>query len=554
MHNSGGDQGHKKRRPSFWGCRPSGTRSTGGSRESKDQRSDASSSKTNSPSSRRPSDPSPSRRHHSDRKKKVGIDLDPRGGFWSSSTCTETMDYDDFPTRRSPRLIMRPFSEFVARVKRCPWMLGSDAYPLAASSSSGDVFFPPVPRSLLHDTTVSFVITDHTRVEQPQFVISCPLENVELVQRLFAPEGSHRQLSARGSSRQPRSADQLRSMLLDGTPNIELSLHWGTGLGFSSAGHNGPGGGSPFGPEEGFEFQGNVFPRRQGPSRGDVAGRPGWPSDAGSNGGPGAPAGSNSVRNGPVLVDSWGRSNGSKSSANEHAQSSWDVNATSQMSEPVGKMTTLPTSHPQSHSPVINQQTVQLDPNHQELPVMVEPVAHPEPEQTQGATFMPKRCDAHSGTNKSFKKATVESAGSSPQIAPIEVEENRPAVSAEHDIIPWMTPLETPVYPQPTPTNGDYVVWRTPRETPEDKLSNFEDREATLDNQTLPVLQVLTPPETYIQEPHGGLIPSLGRWWWPGNPESLRYPSYNLESHHTQSKTWCTSHGVWKGGSGRNTH
>ncbi|KUI53354.1 hypothetical protein VP1G_00826 [Cytospora mali] len=540
MPNSAVDHGHKKRRPSFWGCRPSGTRSTGGCRESKDQRSDALSSKTNSPSSRRLSNPSPSRRHHSDRRKKVSIGLNPGGDFWSSSTRTETMDYDDYPTR-PPRLIMRPFSEFVARVKRCPWMLGSDVIPFATSSSSDDNFFPPVPRSLLHDTTISFVITDHTRVEQPQFVISCPLENVELVQRLFAPEGSHRQLSARGSSRQPRSAGQLRSMLLDGTPNIELSLHWGTGSGFSSAGPSGPGGGSPFGPEEGFEFQGNVFPRRHGPDRGDVAGRHGWPSEAGSNGGSGAPAGSSSVRNGPALGDSWGRASGSRSSGNEHAQSGWDVNATSQMNEPVGKMTTSPISHPLSHSPMTNQQDIHLDFNHQELPgtdqhkrvsyrpdapypVMAEQVAQPEPEQIQAVAPLPSRCDTHSGTSKGFKKATVESAGSSPQITPIEVKENLPEGSAGDDIIRWMTPVETPVYPPPTPANGDFLVWRTPRETPEDELSTSGKRKSHLNTQTLPVLQVLTPPNTYIQEPCGGLIPSLGRWWWPGNPESLHYP------------------------------
>ncbi|ROV97342.1 hypothetical protein VMCG_06893 [Cytospora schulzeri] len=316
MPSSGSDHGHKKRRPSFWGCRPSGTRSTGRSRDSKEskvQRSDDPSSQTNSPSSQR---------HRSDRKKKVSIDIDPENGFWSDSTHPENMDYDDYPAR-SPRLIMRPFCQLVSLVKHCPWMLGSDVHPFAASSGADDIFFPPVPRSLLHDTAVSFVVTDHTRLEQPQFVISCPLENVELVQRLLAPDGSHRQLSARGSSRQPRNADQLRSMLLDGTPNIELSLHWAPGSGWSSSsstvGRSGPGGGHPFGfgPGVGLEFQGNLFPRRLESYRDGVAGQQGRPSEAESNGGADSPAGG-----------SGGGNDGSGSGANGHLQNGWGASGT----------------------------------------------------------------------------------------------------------------------------------------------------------------------------------------------------------------------------------
>ncbi|ROV96936.1 hypothetical protein VSDG_04095 [Cytospora chrysosperma] len=322
MPGSGSDHGHKKRRPSFWGCKPSEPRSTGKSREfrelrvSQGQTFDHLASRTNSPSSRRPNIATTSQQHHSDRKKKVGIDTGSQGGFRSSSIRLGTMAYDDL-SPRSPRFIMRPFSQLVSRVKHCPWMLGSDVHPLTPSSPADDVFFPPVPRSLLHDTAVSFVITDHTRVEQPQFVISCPLENVELVQRLIAPEGSHRQLSARGSSRQPRNADQLRSMLLDGTPNIELSLHWDLGSGNSSVGRHAPGGGHPFGPGGGFEFQGNFFAHPYGSHRDGPAGRQERPSEAGGNGEADSPRGVRGDGN-----------DGGGSGTNEHRQSGWDAYGT----------------------------------------------------------------------------------------------------------------------------------------------------------------------------------------------------------------------------------
>lgn len=132
---------------------------------------------------------------------------------------------------------MHPFSRLASTVKQCPWMLGSDT-DFTAHFRNPE-FYPPVPRSLMHDTAVSFVVTDFTRPEQPHFVISCPLEHVDFIQKMLAPEGSQRVLRARGSSGHPREGDRLRSMLLDGTPNIELALH-GSGNCGSSGPANGP--------------------------------------------------------------------------------------------------------------------------------------------------------------------------------------------------------------------------------------------------------------------------------------------------------------------------
>ncbi|KAK7731793.1 hypothetical protein SLS53_008614 [Cytospora paraplurivora] len=251
-------RGRKKPRPSFWGCRSSETRSSRKSRESREPKDPGSKNpgiKTKRPSSR-PSSYSTSERHPSDRKKKVSIETNSEGDFWSSSAPADSIDHGGMHAHtRNPRFIMRPFSQLVSRVKRCPWMLGSDVNTFAELTVTDDDFFPSVPRSLLHDTAVSFVITDHTRAEQPQFVISCPLEHVELIQRLLAPEGSHRQLGARGSSRHPRSGDQLRSMLLDGTPNIELSLHWDWATGTPS---RGDGNGSSWGGNGGGGVTGHV--------------------------------------------------------------------------------------------------------------------------------------------------------------------------------------------------------------------------------------------------------------------------------------------------------
>lgn len=122
-----------------------------------------------------------------------------------------------------PPFAMYPFSQLSMTVKQCPWILGSDIRPSALGHNPD--FYLPVPRSVKHDTAVSFVIKDQTRPEQPEFVISCPLEHVNLVREILAPAGSHRTLSARGSSGHPRGADELRNMLLDGIPRIELSLH-----------------------------------------------------------------------------------------------------------------------------------------------------------------------------------------------------------------------------------------------------------------------------------------------------------------------------------------
>lgn len=133
------------------------------------------------------------------------------------------------PSRtRAPWPVMQPFRALIALVKRCPWALGSD---LASRDHAfpDDAYYPSVPRSLLHDTAVSFVVKDHTQSDLPEFIISCPFEHVDKVHRLLAPHGSRRQLNARGTSGQPRAGDQLRSMLLDGTPSIELTLHPDTG-------------------------------------------------------------------------------------------------------------------------------------------------------------------------------------------------------------------------------------------------------------------------------------------------------------------------------------
>lgn len=118
---------------------------------------------------------------------------------------------------------MYPFSRLTTTVKQCPWILGSDIRP--STLCKNPAFYLPVPRSVKHDTAVSFLVTDQTRPEQPQFVISCPLEYVDLMREILAPAGSRRTLSARGSSGRPRDAGELRSMLLDGTPSIELCLH-----------------------------------------------------------------------------------------------------------------------------------------------------------------------------------------------------------------------------------------------------------------------------------------------------------------------------------------
>lgn len=146
-----------------------------------------------------------------------------------------------------PPFTMHPFSQLTTTVTQCPWMLGSDINAFALDHSPD--FYPPVPRSLKHDTAVSFVVTDQTRPEQPQFVISCPLEHVDLVREMLAPTGSQRTLNARGSSGHPRDSGELKSMLLDGTPNIELTLH-----------HSGPGASAQRGSSGVVDNQADSYP------------------------------------------------------------------------------------------------------------------------------------------------------------------------------------------------------------------------------------------------------------------------------------------------------
>lgn len=231
----------KKRRPSFWGCRPRRPSPSTRDRRSGEQTpakfSDPSSSseaaRDRSPSRARQarSKPTPPGRHRPAAEHDTmdgGMD---RPDYWPSPIVDQDYHSPRPPTSaraRAPWPVMQPFRTLVAYVKRCPWAVVSDLGPRGRSPSN-DVYYPSVPRSMLHDTAVSFVIKDHTRPDLPEFVISCPFEHVNLVHQLLAPEGSRRQLSARGTSGQPRNGDQLRSMLLDGTPSIELTLHPDTG-------------------------------------------------------------------------------------------------------------------------------------------------------------------------------------------------------------------------------------------------------------------------------------------------------------------------------------
>lgn len=134
---------------------------------------------------------------------------------------------------------IHPFARLAATTKQCPWMLGAEISPLAQDLlHTNPDFYPPVPRSFRHDAAVSFVVTDQTKQLPVQFVISCPLEHVDHVNDMLAPAGSGRVLSARGSSGRPRDGAELRSMLLDGTPEIELVLSsrgGGAGIGGSDA-------------------------------------------------------------------------------------------------------------------------------------------------------------------------------------------------------------------------------------------------------------------------------------------------------------------------------
>lgn len=234
-----GFQGRKKRRqPSFWGCRPHRPSSPARDRHSGQQTP----AKLSEPSS---STEAARERGPFRRARQAHINPTPTGRQRLTAEY-DTMDSgmgtpDDWPSpighqdyhspqspfsarARAPWPVMQPFRTLVAFVKRCPWAIVSDL-GARGQPASEDVYYPSVPRSLLHDTAVSFVVKDHTRPDLPEFVISCPFEHVDLVHQLLAPDGSRRQLSARGTSGQPRNGDQLRSMLLDGTPSIELSLH-----------------------------------------------------------------------------------------------------------------------------------------------------------------------------------------------------------------------------------------------------------------------------------------------------------------------------------------
>lgn len=208
------------------------------------------------------------------------------------------------PSRPVAPLTMHPFGRLASTVQQCPWMLGSGtACPTspAPPNNFDDLYYPPVPRSLPHDTAVSFLVTDHTRPSQPRFVISCPLEHVDLIHGTLAPAGSRRVLSARGSSGQPRAGDQLRSMLLDGTPNIELALHARSvggdvggrtgGVGGDrdgSTGERAARGGSSNPPARSFSRRPSTAPGPgPGPGPGNANVEEGWPPEKGGGGPPG---------------------------------------------------------------------------------------------------------------------------------------------------------------------------------------------------------------------------------------------------------------------------
>ncbi|KAL1853563.1 hypothetical protein Daus18300_011767 [Diaporthe australafricana] len=238
----------KKRRPSFWGCRPrkatSSARAHQSGRQTRAKFTEPSSSseiisdRNSLAAARQHSNPAPSRRQRpavGHNTMDGGID---RPVYWESPMRPQGYRSPRSPSRtRAQWPVMQPFRALIALVKRCPWAVGSD---LASRDPafSDDAYYPSVPRSLLHDTAVSFVVKDHTQSDLPEFVVSCPFEHVDKVHQLLAPDGSHRQLNARGTSGQPRAGDQLRSMLLDGTPSIELTLHPDTGRGVGGRSDN----------------------------------------------------------------------------------------------------------------------------------------------------------------------------------------------------------------------------------------------------------------------------------------------------------------------------
>lgn len=267
----GQGQGHKRSKYSFWPSK-SGTgkytdhfsKAVMARPDDPIDRRDAS-TETSASCTRTRSTPAGSSRHQNSRNKNI-----------TRRDSSEAAETDCVPEghpseNHSPSLTraptLYPFDKLASTVKQCPWMLGPDTHATRTAHSIGSdsSYYPPVPRSLLHDTAISLVVTDHTHPAQPRFVISCPLEHVDLVPRLLAPDGSRRVLRARGSSGHPREGAQLRSMLLDGTPNIELALQ------HADSAHGG-----------------SSSPTTGGAGRGRGAG--GWGGGGGDGGGGGSPA------------------------------------------------------------------------------------------------------------------------------------------------------------------------------------------------------------------------------------------------------------------------
>lgn len=269
-----GSQGRKKRQSSSWSYKPAEIRSSRQPKDSAETITSGSSrttvthmnsnSQTKSPSLRDP-DSVP------EKPRKI-LDQGCTMGISSPENLQQGSGQIGYPPVASgPPFIMHPFHRLASIVKQCPWMLGSDINPFAACNFSGD-FYPPVPRSLMHDTAISFVVTDQSRSEQPQFIISCPLEHVGFIQSLLAPDGSQRQLSARGSSGQPREGNQLRSMLLDGTPNIELTIDNAGMRNDPNDGANGSESRKPGGPGDRYSHsRGNPFLAEQFQGIGEFA-------------------------------------------------------------------------------------------------------------------------------------------------------------------------------------------------------------------------------------------------------------------------------------------
>lgn len=148
-------------------------------------------------------------------------------------------------------------------------------------------------------------------------------------------------------------------------------------------------------------------------------------------------------------------------------------------------------------------------------------VAQPQSHQEgalESSTSTPNRIDTRRVTSTSSRQATVESAEPSPLMTPTRPVDHQIKTLADGNVTPLMTPVGTPVDQRPTtPAEVDPTRWWTPRETVEEEQSNSAEAEWSLDFQALPVLQVVPPLNIDQQEPYEGPIPSMGRWWWPGN-------------------------------------